>query len=101
MLCFVHSSAMRNLLGKAGLLSSVSVAFGSMLWSQQKTDSDPVSSNPPAADTNPCSSYELKLVQVLFRHGARTPLKTIPDVIEVKHCASVFCRLVCCISTEL
>ncbi|XP_061579359.1 lysophosphatidic acid phosphatase type 6 [Cololabis saira] len=64
---------MRTLLGKAGLLGSVSVALGSMFWSQQKTGSNPA----PA-------EYELKLVQVLFRHGARTPLKTIPDVIEAQ-----------------
>ncbi|KAM6934228.1 lysophosphatidic acid phosphatase type 6 [Xenentodon cancila] len=77
---------MRPLWGKAGLLGSVSVAFGSMLWSQQKTGSDPhqVLSSLAPADTNPSSSYELKLVQVLFRHGARTPLKTIPDVIEAQ-----------------
>ncbi|MBN3281230.1 PPA6 phosphatase, partial [Polyodon spathula] len=30
------------------------------------------------------SPYELKLVQVLFRHGARTPLKSIPDVQEAQ-----------------
>ncbi|KAK6485623.1 lysophosphatidic acid phosphatase type 6 [Huso huso] len=28
--------------------------------------------------------YELKLVQVLFRHGARTPLKSIPDIQEAE-----------------
>ncbi|XP_023650013.1 lysophosphatidic acid phosphatase type 6 [Paramormyrops kingsleyae] len=28
------------------------------------------------------SQLELKLVQVVFRHGARTPLKSIPDVLE-------------------
>ncbi|XP_041856948.1 lysophosphatidic acid phosphatase type 6 [Melanotaenia boesemani] len=75
---------MRNLLGKAGLLGSVSAAFGSILWSQQKTESDVVASDSSAADSNPSSPYELKLVQVLFRHGARTPLKTIPDVIEAQ-----------------
>lgn len=47
------------------------MAFGSVLWST-KTAADP---SPP---------YDLKLVQVLFRHGARTPLKSIPDVMEVK-----------------
>ncbi|CAG5865685.1 unnamed protein product [Menidia menidia] len=76
---------MRKLLGKAGLLGSVSAAFGSILWSQQKTESDVVTSDGDPADSNPpSSSYELKLVQVLFRHGARTPLKTIPDVIEAQ-----------------
>ncbi|KAM9850747.1 lysophosphatidic acid phosphatase type 6 [Aulostomus maculatus] len=73
---------MRNLWSRAGVLSSVSVAFGSMLWSQRKTEPDQDSSICTAADTNPSSPYELKLVQVLFRHGARTPLKSIPDVME-------------------
>lgn len=80
--CF--SSAMRTLVGKAGLFGTMSVAFGSMFWSQQKTESEPVASNPPSSDSEPGSTYELKLVQVLFRHGARTPLKSIPDVMEVK-----------------
>uniref|UniRef100_A0A3Q2CZC7 Acid phosphatase 6, lysophosphatidic n=1 Tax=Cyprinodon variegatus TaxID=28743 RepID=A0A3Q2CZC7_CYPVA len=50
----------------SGLLGSVSVALGSMWWS------------------HPASLYELKLVQVLFRHGARTPLKSMPDVLEAR-----------------
>uniref|UniRef100_A0A8D3B7Q0 Acid phosphatase 6, lysophosphatidic n=1 Tax=Scophthalmus maximus TaxID=52904 RepID=A0A8D3B7Q0_SCOMX len=73
---------MRNLLTKAGVLGSASVALGSMLWSQKNTDSDRVASSGTAAD--PSSAYELKLVQVLFRHGARTPLKSIPNVMEVQ-----------------
>ena len=60
------------------------MAFGSMLRSQKKTESDQVASGCASADTNPSSPYKLKLVQVLFRHGARTPLKLIPDVMEVK-----------------
>ncbi|XP_035029825.2 lysophosphatidic acid phosphatase type 6 [Hippoglossus stenolepis] len=75
---------MRNLWTKAGVLGSVSVAFGSMLWSQKSTDSDHVASSCTATDANPSSPYELKLVQVLFRHGARTPLKSIPNVMEVQ-----------------
>ncbi|XP_021162945.2 lysophosphatidic acid phosphatase type 6 isoform X1 [Fundulus heteroclitus] len=77
---------MRNLLTKAGLFGSMSVAFGSMWWSQQKTESDPITPNPASnsADASSASLYELKLVQVLFRHGARTPLKSIPDVIEAQ-----------------
>lgn len=75
---------MRSLWTKAGVLGSVSMAFGSVLWSQKKTESDQVASNCTSADTNHASPYELKLVQVLFRHGARTPLKSIPDVMEVK-----------------
>uniref|UniRef100_A0A3Q3XD35 Uncharacterized protein n=1 Tax=Mola mola TaxID=94237 RepID=A0A3Q3XD35_MOLML len=69
---------------KVGLLGPVSMAFGSMLWSQKKTESDGVASSVNSPETNPGSAYELKLVQVLFRHGARTPLKSIPDVMEVQ-----------------
>lgn len=58
------------------------MAFGYMLWSQKNPDSDQASSL--SGETNPSSSYELKLVQVLFRHGARTPLKSIPDVMEAQ-----------------
>ncbi|KAM6986909.1 lysophosphatidic acid phosphatase type 6 [Aplochiton taeniatus] len=74
----------RNLLTKAGILGSVSVsmAFGSMLWSQTKTESVCLDSN--CEDTDLKNLYDLKLVQVLFRHGARTPLKSIPDVMEVQ-----------------
>lgn len=75
---------MRNLWTKAGLFSSVSMAFGSILWSQKKTDADQTDSGCPPADTNTSSPYDLKLVQVLFRHGARTPLKSIPDVMEAQ-----------------
>lgn len=75
---------MRNLWTKAGVVGSVSMAFGSMLWSQKKTEPDQKSSSGTGADPNPSSPYELKLVQVLFRHGARTPLKSIPDVMEVQ-----------------
>ncbi|XP_060944466.1 lysophosphatidic acid phosphatase type 6 [Limanda limanda] len=75
---------MRNLWTKAGVFGSVSVAFGSMLWSQKSTYSSPVASSSTATDPNPSSPYDLKLVQVLFRHGARTPLKSIPDVMEVQ-----------------
>ncbi|XP_068428614.1 lysophosphatidic acid phosphatase type 6 isoform X2 [Clinocottus analis] len=75
---------MRNLWTKAGVVGSVSVAFGSMLWSQKQAELDHVASSCPSAQTNPSSPYELKLVQVLFRHGARTPLKSIPGVMEAQ-----------------
>lgn len=73
----------RNLFTKAGVLGSVSVsmAFGSMLWSQTKTESAHLDYCEGTDLKNP---YEIKLVQVLFRHGARTPLKSIPDVLEVQ-----------------
>ncbi|XP_023271649.1 lysophosphatidic acid phosphatase type 6 [Seriola lalandi dorsalis] len=75
---------MKSLWTKAGVLGSVSIAFGSMLWSQKKTSSDEVAPSCTPADRNLSSPYKLKLVQVLFRHGARTPLKSIPDVMEVQ-----------------
>lgn len=52
-----------------------SVALGSTFWFQKNK-----------VETSP---YELKLIQVLFRHGARTPLKSIPDVLEVRKLISV------------
>lgn len=62
---------MRTFWNGIGIIGPVSMAFGSVLWST-KTGADH------------SSPYDLKLVQVLFRHGARTPLKSIPDVMEVK-----------------
>lgn len=61
---------MRKLWRTASVLGP---AFGALLWSKKQ-----------AADSDPASDYELKLVQVLFRHGARTPLKSIPDVMEAQ-----------------
>lgn len=94
---FVHSTAMKGLWGGAAALGSVSVAFGSMLWSQQKTKPEKAAKGSNLADTNADSPYELKLVQILFRHGARTPLKSIPDIMEVKLSSvkSMFCRKWC------
>lgn len=93
---------MRSLWTKAGVVGSMSMAFGSMWWSQKKTEPDQDQVPSSSADTNPSSPYELKLVQVLFRHGARTPLKSIPDVMEVKHilkyCINSFIACVCNIS---
>ncbi|XP_043987213.1 lysophosphatidic acid phosphatase type 6 [Gambusia affinis] len=82
---------MRNLLTKAGFFGSVSVAFGSIWWSQQKTESNPMTSSaaPNPNDACPASLYELQLIQVLFRHGARTPLKSIPDVMEARWTPSI------------
>ncbi|KAK2839892.1 hypothetical protein Q5P01_013632 [Channa striata] len=73
---------MRTFWTKASVLGSVSAGFGSMWW--WKSESDQVTTNSTSANTNSSSLYELKLVQVLFRHGARTPLKTIPDVMQVQ-----------------
>lgn len=69
----VHVSFRCIMWARVGLMGSV--ALGSMFWSQKnKTETSP---------------YELKLIQVLFRHGARTPLKSIPDVLEVRGLNSV------------
>lgn len=67
-------TAMRKLWTKRGIFVSVSIACGSALWWRQWKTNGGSKSSP----------YQLKLVQVLFRHGARTPLKSIPDVLEVK-----------------
>lgn len=67
---FLRSAAMRKLWRTASILGP---AFAALLWSKKQT-----------AASAPSSDYELKLVQVLFRHGARTPLKSIPDVMEVR-----------------
>ncbi|TKS67070.1 Lysophosphatidic acid phosphatase type 6 [Collichthys lucidus] len=75
---------LRNLWTKAGILGSVSMAFGSILWSQKKPESDQCSSSCTTDDTTTDSPYKLQLVQVLFRHGARTPLKSIPNVMEAQ-----------------
>ncbi|KAG7463372.1 hypothetical protein MATL_G00175850 [Megalops atlanticus] len=61
-----------------------SVALGSMLWSEKKTVPDQTDSGRISGYDGHHSPYELRLVQVLFRHGARTPLKSIPDVLEVQ-----------------
>ncbi|XP_061827356.1 lysophosphatidic acid phosphatase type 6 isoform X2 [Nerophis lumbriciformis] len=63
---------MRKLWTKVGFFGSVSIALVSVMWWKRKNQS------------GDSKLYELKLVQVLFRHGARTPLKTIPDVMEVQ-----------------
>ncbi|KAL0963431.1 hypothetical protein UPYG_G00306340 [Umbra pygmaea] len=75
---------MRKLWTKAGVLGSVSMAFGSMLWVKKKTQQTHTDSGTAPASVESPSPYELKLVQVLFRHGARTPLKSIPDIMEVQ-----------------
>lgn len=74
---------MRKLWVKAGIFSSVSAAFGSILWSQKPSETSP-SGGCSTTNSDPSSPYELQLVQVLFRHGARTPLKSIPDVMEAQ-----------------
>lgn len=76
-------TAMRKVWAKFGLFGPISISFGSLLWSK-KTESAQVASGCTSAETSQSSTYDLKLVQVLFRHGARTPLKSIPDVMEVK-----------------
>ncbi|XP_019750991.1 lysophosphatidic acid phosphatase type 6 [Hippocampus comes] len=65
---------MRKLWTKTGIFVSVSIACGSALWWRQWKANGGSKSSP----------YQLKLVQVLFRHGARTPLKSIPDVLEAQ-----------------
>lgn len=61
------------------MLGLGSVALG-LFWSEKKSEATTVCQ----ANREDSSQLELKLVQVLFRHGARTPLKSIPDVLEVR-----------------
>ncbi|XP_068602831.1 lysophosphatidic acid phosphatase type 6 [Brachionichthys hirsutus] len=74
---------MKNLWIKSFAVGSASTGLCSLLWSQKKTESDQLASG-CTSDRTPSSPYELMLVQILFRHGARTPLKSIPDVMEVQ-----------------
>ncbi|KAF5903090.1 lysophosphatidic acid phosphatase type 6, partial [Clarias magur] len=67
------------MLARVGAMTTV-VLGSAVFWTQQKT-TEPLQANHPSSDQS-SSPYELKLVQVLFRHGARTPLKSIPDVLE-------------------
>lgn len=74
------------MLARVGAMTTV-VLGSAVFWAQQK-NTEPVHANldltsTPSSDQS-SSQYELKLVQVLFRHGARTPLKSIPDVLEVR-----------------
>lgn len=74
------------MLTRVGALTSA-VLGSAVFWAQQK-NTEPVQATSeitshPSPDQS-SSQYELKLVQVLFRHGARTPLKSIPDVLEVR-----------------
>lgn len=69
-LFFLDSAAMRKFWRTVNV---VGPTLAALLWSNKQT-----------ANSTLSSDYELKLVQVLFRHGARTPLKSIPDVMEVR-----------------
>lgn len=66
----IYSAAMRKFWRTVKV---VGPTLAVLLWSKKQT-----------ANPNLSSDYELKMVQVLFRHGARTPLKSIPDVMEVR-----------------
>ncbi|XP_030642300.1 lysophosphatidic acid phosphatase type 6 [Chanos chanos] len=70
---------MRFIWARVGVLGSV--ALGSVFWSQNKAEQVRTDSG---ATHSLSSQYELRQVQVLFRHGARTPLKSIPDVLEAQ-----------------
>ncbi|XP_053483622.1 lysophosphatidic acid phosphatase type 6 [Ictalurus furcatus] len=74
------------MLARVGAITTA-VLGSAVFWAQQK-NTEPVQehldlTNTPSSDQS-SSQYELKLVQVLFRHGARTPLKSIPDVLEAR-----------------
>ncbi|KAJ8013157.1 hypothetical protein DPEC_G00050370 [Dallia pectoralis] len=96
---------MRKLWTKAGAVGSVSLAFGSMLWSQKKTQPNQTEPGSAPASVKTPPSYELKMVQVLFRHGARTPLKSIPDIMEAQWVPNLLdppaCTQINCLVTDL
>ncbi|XP_076857723.1 lysophosphatidic acid phosphatase type 6 isoform X2 [Brachyhypopomus gauderio] len=76
---------MRTLWARVGSVGTV--VLGSIFWSQKKAEvvrKDVETDNISSSSDQYSSPYELKLVQVLFRHGARTPLKCIPDILEAK-----------------
>ncbi|XP_066497069.1 lysophosphatidic acid phosphatase type 6 [Hoplias malabaricus] len=76
---------MRSWWTRLSVLSTA--ALGSTFWWQRKPEpvqKDSESSSVPPSSDQSSSPYELQLVQVLFRHGARTPLKSIPDVLEAQ-----------------
>ncbi|KAJ8246671.1 hypothetical protein GJAV_G00254110 [Gymnothorax javanicus] len=55
-----------------------------MLWSEKKTVPVQTECGKLSQKIGDQTLYELKLVQVMFRHGARTPLRSIPDVMEAQ-----------------
>ncbi|MFT7799485.1 lysophosphatidic acid phosphatase type 6 [Arapaima gigas] len=61
-----------------------SAAFSSVLWKQRRNKAAQMDPDDVRENQDQHHHYELKLIQVLFRHGARTPLKSIPDVLEAQ-----------------
>uniref|UniRef100_A0A8C4S2X0 Acid phosphatase n=1 Tax=Erpetoichthys calabaricus TaxID=27687 RepID=A0A8C4S2X0_ERPCA len=65
---------------KRSFFASVTCAVGGAYWLYEKRR---ISLDNVGGAARP-SEYELKLVQVLFRHGARTPLKSLPGTLQVR-----------------
>nr|XP_006639159.1 PREDICTED: lysophosphatidic acid phosphatase type 6 [Lepisosteus oculatus] len=66
-----------NVWARVGIAGAVTGA--ALYWHQSRAT--PAAAAPKTRDPD---QYELKLVQALFRHGARTPLKSIPGVPEAE-----------------
>ncbi|TSU63008.1 Gap junction alpha-5 protein [Bagarius yarrelli] len=81
--CGKSPAELRHHVGPHGCYDSGSFRLCSVLGAAENTDpvQEHLALTNTSSDQSP-SQYELKLVQVLFRHGARTPLKSIPDVLE-------------------
>ncbi|KAG2456972.1 PPA6 phosphatase, partial [Polypterus senegalus] len=68
---------------KGSFFATVTCAVAGAYWLYEKRR---ISLDTVGGAARP-SEYELKLVQVLFRHGARTPLKSLPGTLQL--CAKV------------
>ncbi|XP_061483971.1 lysophosphatidic acid phosphatase type 6 [Rhineura floridana] len=66
-----------SLWARVGILGTLAYCVAS----KRRVLAEPRRSKTPRSSNDP---LELKLVQVLFRHGARTPLRPIPDVEQVE-----------------
>lgn len=72
-----------TMLARVGAMTTA-ILGSAVFWAQRKnTEPEQANLDLTPSSKQSSSQYELKLVQVLFRHGARTPLKSIPDVLEV------------------
>ncbi|XP_039599604.1 lysophosphatidic acid phosphatase type 6 isoform X2 [Polypterus senegalus] len=65
---------------KGSFFATVTCAVAGAYWLYEKRR---ISLDTVGGAARP-SEYELKLVQVLFRHGARTPLKSLPGTLQAE-----------------
>lgn len=65
---------------RLGLLGGLGLAGGVGLWARQQRWGAGAAPERQGAESG---ALELRLVQVLFRHGARTPLRPLPGAAPV------------------